>query len=44
MKISPPVDAVAAELERWAAVAGWKTVVGLVAGAYYASRKAAGLV
>lgn len=37
MKISPPVDAVAAELELWAAVAGWKTVAGLVAGAYHAN-------
>lgn len=37
MKISPPVEAVAAELEQWAAVAGWKTVAGLVAGAYHAN-------
>lgn len=37
MKISPSVEAVAAELEQWAAVAGWKTVAGLVAGAYHAN-------
>ncbi|MEG2041506.1 MAG: toxin YdaT family protein [Hafnia sp.] len=37
MKISPPVELVAAELEQWAAVAGWKTVAGLVAGAYHAN-------
>lgn len=37
MKISPPVEAVAAELEMWAAAAGWKTVAGLVAGAYHAN-------
>lgn len=34
MKISPPIEAVAAELELWASVAGWKTVAGLVADAY----------
>lgn len=37
MKLSPPVEAVAAELELWAATAGWKTVAGLVAGAYHAN-------
>ncbi|MEX9234782.1 hypothetical protein ACNPGY_16100 [Citrobacter cronae] len=37
MKISPSVEAVAAELEQWAAVVGWKTVAGLVAGAYHAN-------
>lgn len=34
MKITPPVDAVAAELEAWALVAGWKTVSALVAEEY----------
>lgn len=34
MKITPPVDAVAAELESWALVDGWKTVSALVAGEY----------
>lgn len=37
MKISPPLDTVAAELEKWAAGAGWKTVGGLVAGEYHAN-------
>ncbi|ECG5956130.1 hypothetical protein E1630_08735 [Salmonella enterica subsp. enterica serovar Baguida] len=37
MKLSPPVEAVAADLELWAAAAGWKTVAGLVAGAYHAN-------
>lgn len=37
MKISPSLEAVAAELERWAASAGWKTVGGLVAGEYHAN-------
>ncbi|POP42362.1 hypothetical protein CHU32_03770 [Superficieibacter electus] len=37
MKISPSVEAVAAELEMWAAAVGWKTVAGLVAGAYHAN-------
>jgi hypothetical protein len=36
MKISPPVDAVAAELEAWALVDGWKTVSALVASEYQA--------
>ncbi|WP_449567065.1 toxin YdaT family protein [Lelliottia nimipressuralis] len=34
MKISPPIEAVAAELEAWALVDGWKTVSSLVAGEY----------
>lgn len=37
MKISPSVESVAAELELWAAVAGWKTIAGLVAGEYHAT-------
>lgn len=36
MKISPSVESVAAELELWASVAGWKTIAGLVAGEYHA--------
>lgn len=36
MKISPPIDAVATELELWALAAGWKTVGALVAGEYHA--------
>lgn len=35
MKISPPIETVSAELEAWAAVAGWKTVAGLVASAHH---------
>ncbi|PIJ48927.1 hypothetical protein BL250_16455 [Erwinia sp. OLTSP20] len=37
MKISPPIDAVAAELERWAQVDGWKTVGLAVAEQYHAA-------
>ncbi|EOS93823.1 toxin YdaT domain-containing protein [Erwinia tracheiphila] len=37
MKISPPIDAVAAELERWAQVDGWKTVGLAVADQYHAA-------
>ncbi|MBH0365749.1 toxin YdaT family protein [Salmonella enterica] len=36
MKISPSVEAVAAELELWALAVGWKTVGALVAGEYHA--------
>lgn len=37
MKISPPIEAVAAELEKWVASVGWKTVGGLVSGEYHAN-------
>lgn len=37
MKISPPIESVAAELESWALAAGWKTVAGLVAAAYHSN-------
>ncbi|EGB2526624.1 hypothetical protein M8Q70_003464 [Salmonella enterica] len=37
MKISPPIEAVAAELEAWALEAGWKTVGLAVAGQYHAA-------
>ncbi|EAA2042153.1 hypothetical protein DSF28_19080 [Salmonella enterica subsp. enterica serovar Enteritidis] len=36
MKISPSLEAVAAELELWALAVGWKTVGALVAGEYHA--------
>lgn len=36
MKISPPIEAVATELELWALAVGWKTVGALVAGEYHA--------
>lgn len=35
MKIRPPIDAVAAELEAWALMAGWKTVAIRVAAVYH---------
>ncbi|EBG6922938.1 hypothetical protein FJB87_02460 [Salmonella enterica subsp. enterica] len=37
MKISPPIEAVAAELEAWALVVGWKTVGLAVARQYHAA-------
>lgn len=37
MKISPPIDAVAVELERWAQVDGWKSVGLAVAEQYHAA-------
>lgn len=35
MKISPQIDAVAAELESWASSVGWKTVANNVAASYH---------
>lgn len=37
MKISPPIDAVASELEAWAVEAGWKTVGMAIAEQYHLS-------
>lgn len=37
MKISPPIDAVAAELEAWALVEGWKSVGLAIAKQYHVS-------
>lgn len=37
MKIRPPLNAIAAELEAWAATAGWKTVAGQVAAVYHSN-------
>lgn len=37
MKISPPIDAIAAELEAWALVDGWKVVGLAVAEEYHAA-------
>lgn len=37
MKIRPPLNAIAAELEAWAITAGWKTVAGHVAGVYHSN-------
>jgi hypothetical protein len=37
MKIRPPIESVAAELESWALAAGWKTVAGLVAAEYHSN-------
>ncbi|QHM71315.1 toxin YdaT family protein [Mixta intestinalis] len=37
MKISPPVEAVADEIEAWALAAGWKTVALAIAEQYHAS-------
>ncbi|MGK0686144.1 toxin YdaT family protein [Serratia marcescens] len=37
MKISPPIESVAAELEAWALVDGWKTVGLAVADQYHAA-------
>lgn len=37
MKISPPIEAIASELERWALVDGWKTVGMAIAEQYHAA-------
>lgn len=37
MKIRPPLNAIAAELEAWAMAAGWKTVAGQVAAVYHSN-------
>lgn len=36
MKITPSIEAVAADLELWATASGWKAVAGAVADAYFA--------